>query len=70
MQKRSVILLKGHCGAKIDFRLNDDMAVISSLLRKEKKKNAEREYKDRKKQLAPSITEAVSVPYYIMVVSF
>lgn len=55
--------------ARVDFRLDDDMAVVFSLLRKEKK-NTEREYKDWKKQLAPSINEVVSLHHYTTAVLF
>lgn len=52
--------------ARVDFRLNDDMRVVFSLLQKEKNNNkVQKEYKDWKKQLAPSINEVVSLHHYI-----
>lgn len=56
--------------ARVDFRLDDDMAVVFSLLRKEKKQSTEREYKDWNKQLAPSINEVVSLHHYTTAVLF
>lgn len=43
------------------------MAVIFSLFQKEKK-SVERDYRDREKQLAPNITEVVSLHHYTIVV--
>lgn len=60
-----------HDRARVDFRLGDDIAVIFSLLRKEKKQQStEREYKDWKKQLAPNISEVVSLHHYTIAVLF